>query len=105
MIEQSIIPTGFSPSCECWQWLHSEYRRIEQLRREAYDRAFASAYDKSNWKNFYMLMKFEDIAWNAMCECGDAQMRATDKLLAEGKALSAELAVKPDYSNYSGIPF
>ena len=105
MIGQSIIPAGYSPSYECLQWLHSEHRRIEQLRREAYDNAAMSEYDKSKWEHFYTLMKFEDITWNALYECSEAQRKATDKLLAETKAFLAELAVEPDYSNYSGISF
>ena len=99
MIGQSIIPAGFSPSNECLNWLHSEHRRIEQLRREAYDGAVANAYDSDKWRHYYTLTKFEDITWGALNECCEAEIRATDKLLAETKAFLAELAVEPDYSN------
>ena len=97
MIEQSIIPQGFSPSYECWKWLHSEHRRVLQLGRKAYD--------SGNYGSYFVLAKFEGMLWNALMECTDAQHKATDKLLAEGKTLLAELAAEPDYSGYTGIPF
>ena len=109
MIEQSIIPQGYVPSLECWNWLHSEHQRVLQLQREAYNKLELAVKNNGDYKscskNCSVLAEFEDIVWKALCECWEAQRRATDKLLAEGKALLAELAAAPDYSGYTGIPF
>lgn len=95
MIAQSIIPQGYVPSHECWMWLHSEHRRVLQLEREAYDEAYKSG----NFTHAKTLLVFGSMLWQALMECTDAHHRATDKLLAEGKALLAAV------QSNSEIPF
>ena len=97
MIAESIIPRGYVPSHECWMWLHSEHRRVLQLEREAYD--------SGNYANGLVLLKFGSMLWQALMECSDAQIKATDKLLAEGKALLATVQSNSETPDYSGIPF
>ena len=102
MIEQSIIPKGFVPSYECWKWLHSEHRRVLQLEREAYDKACKSG----NFESLHIWQTFEAILWNALMECTDIQHKATDKLIAETKAMLAAMSEPtPEHLDYSGIPF